>query len=276
MLSLQIKRIIKRAIATVTVGLARTRLGRYLYEPVIKVAMDQTHAVSWCGQHMVFATPNSLSRSRVDTFATKEPGTLEWIDAFPEGAILWDVGANVGTFSIYAAKARRCRVYAFEPSVFNLELLARNIYHNQLQQRVTIVPIALGDALGVAGFKMTTTEWGGALSGFRHNVDHNGTAIEAIFEYQTIGVSMNEAVSLLQLPPPDFLKIDVDGIEHFILRGGRDVLSQVKGGPDRDQRRLCQSIGGGRAPFKGCRFDAGSKMRFYAPESLQPMVAALR
>ena len=76
---------------------------------------------------------------------------------------------------------------------------------------------------------MTTTEWGGALSGFRHNVDHNGTAIEAIFEYQTIGVSMNEAVSLLQLPPPDFLKIDVDGIEHFILRGGRDVLSQVKG-----------------------------------------------
>jgi FkbM family methyltransferase len=220
---------IERAISSTTVGFARTRFGRYLYEPVIRVAMDQAQAISWRGQRMVFATPNNLSRYRVDTFATKEPSTLEWIDALPENAILWDVGANVGTYSIYAAKARGCRVYAFEPSVFNLELLARNIYHNQLQEQIRIVPIALGDALGVASFRMTTTEWGGALSGFRHNVDHNGTAITAVFEYQTIGVSMNEAVTLLQLPQPDFLKIDVDGIEHFILRGGREVLSKVKG-----------------------------------------------
>lgn len=209
-------------------GLSRTRPGKFLYQLVINAAMNQTHAVNWRSQHMVFATPNSLSLYRADSFATKEPGTLEWIEALPEGAIFWDVGANVGLYSIYASKARRCRVYAFEPSVFNLELLARNINHNQLQERVTIVPIALGDALAVASFKMTSTEWGGALSGFGHDVDQNGAPIRAVFEYQTMGVSMDQALSLLQLPQPDSLKIDVDGIEHFILRGGYTVLSQAR------------------------------------------------
>ena len=190
--------------------------------------MNQTHEVSWRSQHMIFATPNGMSRYRADTFATKEPGTLEWIEALPEGAILWDVGANVGLYSVYAAKKRGCKVVAFEPSVFNLELLARNLFLNGLQDRVSIVPIALSDGLGMNQMRMSNTEWGGALSGFGHNVDQNGAPIKAVFEYQTIGVSMNQAVSLLQLPQPGFLKIDVDGIEHFILRGGHAVLSQVQ------------------------------------------------
>jgi hypothetical protein len=38
---------------------------------------------------------------------------------------------------------------------------------------------------------------------------------------------MNDAIRLLGIPAPDFLKIDVDGIEHFILRGGMDVLNNV-------------------------------------------------
>jgi len=73
-------------------------------------------------------------------FATKEPETLEWIDRIPEKSVLWDIGANVGLYSCYAAKARGCRVFAFEPSVFNLEILARNIFLNQLTDQITIVP----------------------------------------------------------------------------------------------------------------------------------------
>lgn len=225
---LVLTRQIKRVISGAALGLSCLRPGKFLYQQVISAAINQTRAVSFRSQHMIFATPNSMSRYRAESFAAKEPETLEWIEGLPEGAILWDVGANVGLYSIYAAKARRCCVYAFEPSVFNLELLARNIHHNQLQGRVTIVPLALGDALAVASFKMTSTEWGGALSCFGHAVDQNGAAIKAVFEYQTIAVSMDQALSLLQLPQPDSLKIDVDGIEHLILRGGHDVLSQVR------------------------------------------------
>src|SRR6185437_4913944 len=97
---------------------------------VIEGAMSSCTTVSHGGISLRLATPNWLADWRVNTFATKEPETLDWIDSLPEGAVLWDIGANVGLYSVYAAKARRCRVWAFEPSVFNVELLARNIFLN--------------------------------------------------------------------------------------------------------------------------------------------------
>ena len=56
--------------------------------------------------------------------------------------------------------------FAFEPSVFNLELLARNIFGNDLVRQITIVPLPLSDTLAVNTLNMTSTEWGGALSSF--------------------------------------------------------------------------------------------------------------
>jgi FkbM family methyltransferase len=131
-------------------------------------------------------------------------------------------------YSIYAAKKRGAHVFAFEPSVFNLELLARNIYINELQDKIIIIPVALSDALGPSKFKMSSTAWGGALSTFGQDFDQYGNKLKSIFEYQTIGVSMNDAVSLLGIPAPDFIKIDVDGIEHLILRGGANILNHVQ------------------------------------------------
>ena len=183
--------------------------------------------VSYRALRMTFAAPNWLNQYRVSTFATKEPETLEWIDAIPAESILWDVGANIGLYTIYAAKKRNCRVFAFEPSVFNLELLARNIFLNGLQNQVTIVPIALNDKVGASLFRMSNTDWGGALSTFGQDFDQNGAPLKNIFEYQTLGVSMADVVKLLGIQAPQFIKIDVDGIEHFILRGGKDVLAKV-------------------------------------------------
>jgi len=97
----------------------------------------------------------------MDTFSTKEPETLEWIDKIPQGSVIWDVGANIGLYTCYAAKARGCRVFAFEPSVFNLELLARNIFLNELTDRVTIIPTPLSNTLAFNALNMQTTEWGG-------------------------------------------------------------------------------------------------------------------
>ena len=222
------KQRLRKLIALASQLFGATRIGEAVLEAVIQGGMDRAQGVSSRGVSLRFAVPNRINRFRAKSFATKEPETLDWIDHLPRGCTLWDVGANVGLYSIYAAKKRECRVVAFEPSVFNLELLARNLFLNELQDRVSIVPIALSDGLGMNQMRMSNTEWGGALSGFGHNVDQNGAPIKAVFEYQTIGVSMNQAVSLLQLPQPDFLKIDVDGIEHFILRGGHAVLSQVQ------------------------------------------------
>ena len=222
------KNLVKRLTSGFLSWLPSTLLGRFIYQKIINAAMNQNKVVSYRSHQMTFTVPNGLNQYRISTFATKEPETLEWIDAIPEESVLWDVGANIGLYAIYAAKARNCRVFAFEPSVFNLELLARNIFLNALQSQVTIVPIALSDKLGSSMFKMSNTDWGGALSTFGENFDQNGNVMNEVFEYQTIGISVNDAVKLLEIPIPKFIKIDVDGIEHFILRGGADVLNKVE------------------------------------------------
>ena len=214
---------------SIVAGLSKTSAGLYVYQQIIDMVMKWERSVTYGSHRLNFAVPNRLNQYRIDTFATKEPETLEWIDSIPEGSVLWDIGANIGLYAIYAAKVRNCRVYGFEPSVFNLELLARNICLNSLQHQITIIPVALSDQLGVSLFKMTTTEWGGALSSFGQDFDQNGTPLKDIFEYQTLGISMCDAVSLFNIPQPDYIKIDVDGIEHFILRGGSNVLVKVKG-----------------------------------------------
>lgn len=223
-----IKRAIKR-VADVSVALSgKTALGRYVYGQIVDRAMGRTQQVTHHGLNLLFSIPNAQSKSRADTFSTKEPETLEWIDGIPPGAILWDIGANVGLYTCYAAKARSCRVFAFEPSVFNLELLARNIFLNQLTTQVTIVPLPLSADLGISRLNMTSMDWGGALSTFGQSYGHDGEPIRKVFEFPTIGLSMVDAVSLLKIPPPDYIKMDVDGIEHLILKGGLPILRAVK------------------------------------------------
>ena len=70
-----------------------------------------------------FFTPNQLTEYRVDTFFTKEPDMLRWIDNFKEidKLIFWDIGANIGLYSIYSVlKNDNISTIAFEPSTSNL------------------------------------------------------------------------------------------------------------------------------------------------------------
>jgi FkbM family methyltransferase len=227
-----LKRIIKSGIKRLAHGVValsgRTAFGRYFYAQIINNAMERTQRVSHRGLDLVFSVPNAVCQFRADTFSTKEPETLEWIDGIPRGSIVWDVGANVGLYACYAAKARSCRVFAFEPSVFNLEILARNIVLNGLTDQITIVPLPLSDELAISKLNMTATEWGGALSTFGQAYGHDGAPLRKVFEVPTIGLSMLDAVNLLKIRQPDYIKMDVDGIEHLILHGGAPILREIK------------------------------------------------
>jgi len=229
MMKAQIKGAVKATIRSVVNISGGTRIGKYLLNQLLSTAMEEVREVSHDGLTLRFAVPNSLCDWRAKTFSTKEPETLEWIESIPEGSVLWDVGANIGLYSVYAAKRKNCSVWAFEPSVFNLELLARNIYLNGLTDQVCIVPLALSDRLGASKMRMTTTEWGGAMSTFGQGFGWDGKAIRQVFEFQTVGLSMEDAVRRLSIPQPDYIKMDVDGLEHFILKGGAELLRGIKG-----------------------------------------------
>ncbi len=223
-----IKRCVKSFVDWMTRLIVVIPGGSYFYEQILATAMSTRATVTYSGRTLSFTIPNHLARYRAESFASKEPETLDWLEGMPEASILWDVGANVGIYSIYAASKRGARVFAFEPSVFNLELLARNVYLNELQRQIVIVPFAISDVVGPSLFKMTSTAWGGALSTFGQDFDQHGQVLLSRFEYQIMGLTMDDMNHLLQIPLPHYIKIDVDGIEHFILRGGATVLKHVE------------------------------------------------
>ena len=226
---LAMKAALKSAIRGAVKVASRTSVGSFTLEYVLNDAMSRAERFRYKGLDFVFAAPNDMNRYRISTFATKEPETLEWVDGLPKGAILWDIGANIGLYSCYAAKARDCRVFAFEPSVFNLELLARNIHLDGLCDRITVVPLPLADAHVFDRLNMTNTEWGGSMSSFSQGYGWDGEPMPKVFEVPTVSFSMNDAVERLGIPQPDFMKMDVDGIEHLILKGGAKVLSRIEG-----------------------------------------------
>lgn len=175
--------------------------------------------------NLTFLTPNRVCDFRVETFATKEPETLAWIDKFGGEGAFYDVGANVGLYSVYYAKRHTGNVYAFEPSVFNLSLLARNAAANEVGNRIVIVPTPLTANEEISQFRLTSTQMGAALSSFGLDVGFDGNPIQAILEYTTLGVSLDFLVRhALVAEPPVLLKIDVDGIEPLILRGASEIL----------------------------------------------------
>ena len=58
---------------------------------------------------------------RARTLLTKEPETIEWINTFSDKDVFWDIGANVGVYTLYAA-LRNIAVLSFEPSPSNYYL----------------------------------------------------------------------------------------------------------------------------------------------------------
>ena len=99
-------------------------------------------------KEIIFFCPNKLIEWRVKTFHDKEPETLEWINNFKsnEKVIFWDIGANIGLYSIYAAlKFENSDIFAFEPSTSNLRVLSRNISLNNFQNKIKIITQPLND-----------------------------------------------------------------------------------------------------------------------------------
>ena len=129
--------------------LLNNRLTIFIGDSVLNYKVGMQKKININNKIIYLSTPNFLMRYRHKTFFSKEPETIKWIDEFKKGSTFFDIGANIGLYSIYAAEVKNSSVYAFEPSFFNLEFLARNIYYNKLVQKISIIPIALSAQLGL-------------------------------------------------------------------------------------------------------------------------------
>ncbi len=173
-----------------------------------------------------FFCPEILPLWRAQTLLTKEPETIEWINQFEKKQILYDIGANVGVYSLYAAKQEH-QVFAFEPSAFNYHILVKNVQLNQFQHLVSPVCLAFSHQVELGTINMGDVQAGGALHHFGEEVDTidslNQNA-KTVFRHSMIGYSIDEFIRVFNPPFPNHLKIDVDGIEHLIIEGAKQTL----------------------------------------------------
>ena len=75
---------------------------------------------------------------------------------------------------------------------------------------------------------MSSTDWGASSSTFGEDYIYDGSKLKKKFNYKMMGLSMNDCVNTLKIKQPDYIKIDVDGIEHLILEGGNQILKKTK------------------------------------------------
>lgn len=158
-------------------------------------------------------------RWRMDTFATKEPETIAWIDAMQPGEVLFDVGANIGIYTLYAA-SRGIQVVAIEPVLENYTRLVQNIELNGFDNVTAIY--------GAVGAGDQEPHWFGDISIPDCTVGASGAQLGDAIKGRKRIIPCYEIeflVYALNLSP-DYIKIDVDGQEEEVLWGA--VLDEAK------------------------------------------------
>lgn len=155
-----------------------------------------------------------------------EPWTVEWIECWMgAGETLWDIGANVGAYSLIAASQRSpARVFAFEPAPENYAALCHNVAANSLSAQVVTIPLAVGDRTAVGTMVLRGITAGAGAHSLAPTESGGAVADDAVTQ-RVLTVTIDDLISEFGLPAPHHLKIDVEGGEPAVLSGARNLLA---------------------------------------------------
>jgi FkbM family methyltransferase len=171
-----------------------------------------------------FAVVNEATAWRGATAMTKEPGTIAWIEEFQSGEVMLDVGANVGIYSLCAARFRNVRVFAFEPESQNYAVLNQNIHQNGLDKSVTAYCVALADRTAFDVLHLHSFFAGGSCHSFGESVSPDLEQRPSAFRQGCFATTLDSLITQEVMPVPNHIKVDVDGFEHLVIRGADAVL----------------------------------------------------
>jgi FkbM family methyltransferase len=179
----------------------------------------------------LFAPKTNNDIFRYTTFFTKEEGTLEWVRKHAtEGAVFFDIGANVGLYSLYAAKNEAgVRVFSFEPHKVNFATLLENIFLNHFEESISPLAIALGSDAGFFHLNYNSVSSGTSMSQLGHSSLPGDRTFVPKLKELVYSCSLDQLLASGKLPQPTMIKIDVDGNEVPILSGMVNLLSGTNG-----------------------------------------------
>jgi FkbM family methyltransferase len=156
----------------------------------------------------------------------KEPWTAAWIeDSLEPGDTFYDIGANVGPFSLVAAKLGRpgVRVVAVEAGAASFASLCRNIVLNGVTETVIPLPISLADQTQLSVFNYSDLTAGAAIHSL--GADSPYVDYEPVYRQPVLAFALDDLLERFDLPRPTHVKLDTDGSELRILKGARKALS---------------------------------------------------
>lgn len=188
-------------------------------QPVYKARYGADVFVLYC--------PNELTRWRAETFFTKEPDTIAWIESFGRDEVLFDIGANIGLYSLFAAR-RGAKVVAFEPAAHNFGVINRNFFLNGVGDSATCLNVALADHDGIESLYMPDIDPGAALNTVGEAMGWDETPFKPVYSQAVICYSLDSFIAQNPVAFPTRVKIDVDGIEPRIVAGAKRTFSDPR------------------------------------------------
>lgn len=161
----------------------------------------------------------------------------------PRGGIFVDVGANIGAYSLWAARRTGLggRVLAYEAEPNNFSVLAENIKINSFEKIVTAQQVGVADSAGSLKLRLNVEANSGG---------HSFMGDDHCEDAHTVSVACQPLASLIEqagVDHVDFMKLDIEGFEprvlsrffvdivtHSSLRP-RAILTELYYGDERDR-----------------------------------------
>lgn len=140
------------------------------------------------------------------------------------GAVIYEVGANIGYVSLLLAKAagETGHVYAFEALPENAERWRKNVELNGMNPRLSLFAGAVTQAAGPVRFLVHASAGMGKAAGSAGRDDKYQS------EVTVDGISLDEFIYGQGNPPPQAVKMDIEGGEVLALPGMRRVLAEAR------------------------------------------------
>jgi len=180
------------------------------------------------GNKLSFVTGHGRLVWRAKTFIFEEPELIEWIDTFSKNDVFFDVGANVGCYSLYCSKFKKVKTYSFEPEINNLQLLNENIFINNLSEKCIPIPLACHNKTEINPFHIREFTKGGAINSIgRDSLFLENKSIENYCQ-QTLCMTLDDVIDIFNIDIPTKIKIDVDTNELQVVLGLKKYIKHVK------------------------------------------------